>query len=571
MRGSFLFLAGILTGFALASITFVWSPDRRLDESRVVGVSSPAVVEEAVPPSPAPPPESRDAPRISLSDRDPHRSLAHATADTPAARPPVPGSSGNERGVRGFVRDPLRGGIAGAEVSIRVGALVVGPSRHGQIDIPIPDVGRTITDSDGRYAIAFDGSGLVRVTARAAGYDEALADAVFSHGRGPPVDLFLNRTRQITSLEGRLLDLGGKPLWPADVYFIFPRLDELGSAAACAPETDTAILTIGAVPGSDPQPFPAGVSPEGASFFAQLDSGWTGLVRLVFRGRMVAEAPWKDGEPPVELRVDLSPLRARVGGIDLTVVDSTSGAFVVGSRLTLTRLDPEGEDWGECQLLGPRAPGPMRLADLPPGRYGLRVVARGYAEVLREARVEAGANSSVEVVLPRPAVLQVRLVETEGAQSEWYAAALFDAGGRQLPCDNEFESSGGAKRITVSGVPPGECRMVVATNVLRLSVAEGSRSDIVLPLRRPRTVALRLRSPSAGTSRWATVHLLAEGNIPALDQGFGGPAAEEGGWSTYYFKAVPGTYLLELRTPGGDLLRREVVVGEGESTEVVIE
>jgi carboxypeptidase family protein/PEGA domain-containing protein len=489
-----------------------------------------------------------------------------------AARPGVPPSLGIETGVRGFVQDERGRAIAGAEVSIRVGERVDDPSGITYMEFPAPDAGKAITGPDGQYAIDFHGSGLVRVAATASGFDPAVNQVQVSAGRDARADLRLQWSRA-AYLRGRLLDLAGRPLWPADVLFLFPQLDRLSRAAACAPDTDTTILTIGGPGGSNPIWIPAGISEEDATFHARLDPGWVGLVRLVFHGRTPAEAAWKEGDPPVDLRVDVPALRAGVGAVDLSILDAGGGGFVAGSRVRLTRENPDGDDWGECTLDGPNAPGPLRLADLPPGRYLLRVGAPGYAEVSREARVDTGSTTPIEVALPRPAVVRVRLVETEGVRPAGYGLAVLDEEGRELSC--EVESSEDDKLFTVSGVPPGKGWLVINTNLVSLSVAEGSDSEIVVPIRRRRAVTLRVRYPGStlGTGPMGSpeVRLLADGRIPIQEGWSGGAAVAGRGWWEYLSKVVPGTYTLEVRTPGRPNFRRELVVGEGESTEVVID
>ncbi len=572
MRGGLLFLAGAATGFALASVLFLRSPDRGLEGASPAGVLPPAAVEGPGLPPPAPAPERLEEPRVASTDRHPHRSPAGAIEGGLAERPPAPPSPGTESGVRGIVRDERWRGIAGAEVTLRVGEALDDPSGRRRMVFPAPDAGKTITGSNGGYAIEFGGSGLVRVTATAAGFEPAEGQGRFSSGRGQRLDLQLRWSRA-AFLQGRLLDLAGRPLWPADVSFLFPEVSDRSSPAACAPDSDVSILTVGAATGSDPRTFPAGVSSEDATFHARLDPGWSGLIRLVVRGRALDEASWKEGDPPVDLQVDVPSLRAGVGAIDLSVLDAPGGGFVAGARLRLTREDPVGDDWGECELPGARAPGPLRLADLPPGRYGLRIAAPGYAEVAREARVEAGSTTPVEVALPRPAVVRVRLVETDGVRTGGLGVHVLDAEGREMSC--ELESSEDMNSITVSGVPPGKGWMIVNTNVLPLSVAEGSGPEIVFPIRRPRTLAIRWRSPGLalpdGSWRWATPRLLTRERIPIPWGGSVHPAEREGEWSQCLTRAVPGTYLLELRLQGHDPFRREIVVGEGESTEVLIE
>src|SRR5262245_38452602 len=83
MRGGILFLAGTLTGFALASILFVGSPYRGSEGTSPAGVVSPREVERLSLPPSAPAPERLEAPRVAASDRDPVRSPARATEGDP--------------------------------------------------------------------------------------------------------------------------------------------------------------------------------------------------------------------------------------------------------------------------------------------------------------------------------------------------------------------------------------------------------------------------------------------------------------------------------------------------------
>src|SRR5262249_34478943 len=158
----------------------------------------------------------------------------------------------------------------------------------------------------------------------------------------------------------------------------------------------------------------------------------------------------------------------------------------------------------------------------------------GYAEAVRELQVDEGTTAAVEVALRRAAVLRIRLLETERSSANGNSITILDAAGREISCEIAVETSGEENWVTLSGVPRGGGWVVVDTNFLRLSVEEGSHSEIVFPLRRPRTVVVRWRAPTPTLPdrawRWAAHRFLAEGRIPFPEMGsFRG--AEEGGWS----------------------------------------
>src|SRR5437763_15169010 len=113
------------------------------------------------------------------------------------------------------------------------------------------------------------------------------------------------------------------------------------------------------------------------------------------------------------LAPSFSPAQAPTGTISGTITDE-SGAVIPNASITITE-----KDTGAVRTLTSGADGTFTAAALPPGVDEVRTTVSGFRTTLREATVETGSSTTVDLRLQEGQSKHVVTVEAATAQVEY--------------------------------------------------------------------------------------------------------------------------------------------------------
>ncbi len=491
---------------------------------------------------------------------------------------PVSGRPNHLGFISGRVVGPRQEPISGAEVSVCFARRWFRPEGGIESEFRDADAVTFRTDAEGRFEASFDHGGAVRVRASAPGFPTTPTEV-----REVPPPPYIVRLyfplwsdREFARLRGRVVDPAGTPLPLEDLVFLFPGKDDhpetidpietVSRIAAMADPARSDLVVDGTLP-DDKGAFELGV-PRGGR--------WT--VALFFRGRVVEERPWGDGDPEIEFRVDVEALRATLGELEVKVLDGATGNHLPGAKVLVERGGDRGGGGPGRTYRQPRGE-PLRVPDLAPGPLTVRASAGGFAMVVAQAEIAPGATTRVELPLQPPARLRVRLVPVEGwlPRPPTTAPEYRDCEGRWGNVSWEEETETDTRWLQLGDLQPGEGFLLLAGNVLRIRVSPGSNPDVDFPIRRPRSLIVRYvagKTPEHLGFRPLSEGLRTffDGRVCLHSTSFSRPERVEG-WVERRMDEIlpPGRYTLELDPGIGSIVRREIEVGLDEVTTVAVD
>ncbi|MCI0585709.1 MAG: hypothetical protein L0323_02570 [Planctomycetes bacterium] len=457
-------------------------------------------------------------------------------------------------------------------------------SADGTLASEFRDVDETVvrTDGAGRFEAKFETGGVVRIRARAAGFEEQVQGASVP---SPPflreVSFHLGpKDRGTSTITGRVVDLGGAPLPREDLNFLFPTVSREAETFEPIGSVSGIFALLDRDPRDDNQLRGGKIDGEKGTFEIIVSRGWRGVVALFFRDRIVGERSWQDGDPPIEFRVDPAALRERLGALEVRVVDGATGAPAPDARVRVEREDYPREYHRDMHARGfllPRGD-TLRVFYMPAGRVEVFAKAAGFAEGVAVAEIHPRETAQVVIGLQRPADARLRLVPVEGWLPETHetSAAYYDGEGRPREVTSRLEVEGEGIRVVVSGVPPGEGYLLVAGNAKKVRLQSGPGPEIEFPVRRGRWLKVRCREPRGSgaeeteSASWR-LSFLFDGRVPLADFRFTPTPGLDGWVERAGTQLPPGPYTLELQGGAGTIVRRGFEVGHAEETVVVVE
>ncbi|MGH7150693.1 MAG: carboxypeptidase-like regulatory domain-containing protein [Planctomycetota bacterium] len=432
-------------------------------------------------------------------------------------------------------------------------------------------------NASGVYRLETRMGGELTLRAVVAGYEDGILRRNFSD---PPfqarVDLAL-RARKIARARGRLLDLEGTPLRPVNLLFLFPeavrssgshRVRDFWGASGIYAATEA--FCPGAWRGSM-EGEQASVDLETATFEVEVPAGSERIVTVVFRDLAIAEERWRDGDPPLEFRIDVPGLNRTLGTLDLDVLDAQTLQPVAGAEVSLRKLVG---DFGMRALHTASSQPSLQARGLPPGPYAVEVLAPDYAATASRVEIPPFGNARAVVELARRATVRLNLVPVDGwlPEREGFEFEYRNVAGLRLPCPGELDEKGESMRL--GAAPPGSGFLLLGGNALRLELASGDNADRGFPLRRPRRLKVRFRPRPEilGPQRSVVceARLLGPGGIPVVET-VRRSARRADGRCLVTLDAPPGIYTLELTACRGKLVRGMVQIGEETVTETLVD
>ncbi|HKB16497.1 MAG TPA: carboxypeptidase-like regulatory domain-containing protein, partial [Planctomycetota bacterium] len=313
-------------------------------------------------------------------------------------------------------------------------------------------------NASGVYRLETRMGGELTLRAIVAGFEDGVLRRNFSD---PPfqtrVDLSL-RTRKVARVRGRLLDLEGVPLRPVNLLFLFPesvrstgshRVRDFWGASGiyAAAEAFCPGAWRGSMEGEQ-----ASVDLETAFFEAEVPAGAERIITVVFRDQAIAEQRWKDGDPPLEFRIDVPGLNRTLGALELDVLDAETLQPVAGAEVSLRRLVG---DFGMRALHTGSSQPSLQARGLPPGPYAAEVLAPDYAASATRVEIPPFGNARAVVELARRATVRLNLVPVDGwlPEREGFGFEYRNVAGLRLPCPGELDEKGESVRL--GAAPPG--------------------------------------------------------------------------------------------------------------------
>ncbi|MHB8873958.1 MAG: carboxypeptidase regulatory-like domain-containing protein [Myxococcaceae bacterium] len=252
---------------------------------------------------------------------------------------------------------------------------------------------------------------------------------------------------------------------------------------------------------------------------------------------------WLDAPPP--------PPAPRFGGLQVAVVDESTGAAIAGASVEL-------EVNAARQPLGAAADGRFSAFELEPGPVVARAGAGGYLPGEGRAEVVAGSQGRLELKLkkepPKVGALAITVVDKESGAPIAQATLLARDG-------KYFSSEAGA--VALVELPPGPMQLSVTAKGYQpvkevAQVAAGQRSPVVLAMlkearRELATITGRVRSTAGGKPVAASLE---------LPQAKAHTRADAGG--AFTFRVEGGVYTVEISAPGYRSQTKSVTVKDGD-------
>ncbi len=489
----------------------------------------------------------------------------------PAARPGGPVGT-----LHGRITDERGAPLRFASVALAIERREVDDEGE-ETKVSFEEVADCRANASGVYRLETRMGGELTLRALVAGYEDGILRRNFSD---PPfqtrVDLAL-RARKVSRVRGRLLDLEGTPLRPVNLLFLFPesvrssgshRVRDFWGASGiyAAAEAFCPGAWRGSMEGEQ-----ADIDLETAFFEAEVPAGSERIVTVVFRDQAIAERRWKDGDPPLEFRIDVPGLNRTLGALELDVLDAGTLQPVAGAEVSLRKLVG---DFGMRALHTGSSQPSLLARGLPPGPYAAEVLAPDYAASATRVEVPPFGNARAVVELARRATVRLNLVPVDGwlPEREGFEFEYRNVAGLRLPCPGELDEKGESLRL--GAAPPGSGFLVLAGNALRLELASGENADRGFPLRRPRRLKVRFRPRPEilGPQRSVVceARLLGPGGIPVVETVYRS-ARRADGRCLVTLDAPPGIYTLELTACRGRLVRGMIQIGEEPVSETLVD
>ncbi len=370
-----------------------------------------------------------------------------------------------------------------------------------------------------------------------------------------------------TTIHGRLFDRRGAPLTREQILVLFPALSPETSWKR-EPGESVLAAWLGGHVGPAARAFEADVDLDRASFAIEVPSGFAGDVVATHREVVIATRPWRTGDGPIDLALDVETLSLH-GSLTVRVSDAGTGAPVDGAFVILDRTaDGMGGLIGCVNRAAVVAgvSGDYRFEDLEPGAWHVIVRSDGFAPVRTLVTTRGANDERVVIALERDATVRVVPSLVAGADEllsfsePMWVGPLPDAGPTSVQCEALSDGS-----FRMSNVPCGPGTIVMMSNAVAIDLEPGSNEDVAITVAQvvDFELAVTVADPARGLHpRRVDLRMTVctpEGT--AIDAFSGNADLDREGSVRLSGFATPGLHRVRVAWARGKSIERDVVIG----------